>query len=150
MVESIIFYFFGHFSSFSFETLPKTLSTKADLIDFWNKISNIDKMKIIKIAVIDSSFIGILSYFIMFWTQSVVAEEKNPLKAFLSSAKIVLNDPINTFLMFLIAIVSFSFIFGLNFILGENILTHLLILMLSAYTVVYYTMMTFLYFERYR
>jgi len=96
------------------------------------------------------SFVGVLSYLTMFWTQSVVAEEKNPINAFIASIKTVLNDPINTFLIFAFMIISFIFVFGLNLVLGENIIGQLLTLMLFAYVIVYYTMMTFLYFERYR
>ncbi|OGH98667.1 MAG: hypothetical protein A2039_03150 [Candidatus Melainabacteria bacterium GWA2_34_9] len=150
LVESVIFHFLGNFKSFSLENLPQTLGTKADFISFWNKINHVDKIKILKIAAIDMSFVGVLSYLTMFWTQSVVAEEKNPINAFIASIKTVLNDPINTFLIFAFMIISFIFVFGLNLVLGENIIGQLLTLMLFAYVIVYYTMMTFLYFERYR
>ena len=96
------------------------------------------------------SFVGFFSYLTMLWMQFVVVENKNPVSAFISSIKAVLNDPINTFLIFTLMLISFIFIFVLNFILGENILSQLLTLMLFAYVIVYYTMMTFLYFERYR
>jgi len=150
IVESVIFHFLGNFKSFSLENLPQTLGTKADFVAFWNKISHVDKIKIIKIAAIDMSFIGLFSYLTMFWTQSVVVEDKNPIKAFVASVKTVLNDPINTLLIFAFMLISFIFVFVLNIMLGENILSQLLALMLFAYVIVYYTMMTFLYFERYR
>ena len=119
-------------------------------LNFWNKVSHADKIRIFKIAAIDMSFVGFFSYLTMLWTQFVVVENKNPVSAFISSIKAVLNDPINTFLIFTLMLISFIFIFVLNFILGENILSQLLTLMLFAYVIVYYTMMTFLYFERYR
>ncbi|MEI8389745.1 MAG: hypothetical protein WCG23_07645 [bacterium] len=150
LVESAIFHFLGTFKSFSLENLPQTLSTKSDFLNFWNKISHADKIRIFKIAAIDMSFVGFFSYLTMLWTQFVVVENKNPVSAFISSIKAVLNDPINTFLIFTLMLISFIFIFVLNFMLGENILSQLLTLMLFAYVIVYYTMMTFLYFERYR
>lgn len=150
LAESAIFHFLGNFKSFSLENLPQTLSTKADFLTFWNKISHVDKITIFKIAAIDMFFIGLFSYLTMLWTQFVVVEDKNPVKALALSAKAVLSDPINTFLIFASMIISFIFVFGLNFMLGGNILGQLLTLMLFAYVIVYYTMMTFLYFERYR
>jgi len=150
LFESATFHFLGHFKSFSLETLPQTLATKADFQPFWDKISHADKIKILKIVAIDMVFIGVLSYLTMLWTQFVVVEDKKPVNAFFSSFKAVLNDPINTFLIFIFSLISFILIFGLNLILGQNILSQLLSLMLFAYVIVYYTMMTFLYFERYR
>ena len=150
LVESTIFYSLGHFKSFSLENIPKTLNTKADFIGLWNKINHADKVKLFKIAAIDVSFIALFSYLTMFWTQSVVVENKTPVNAFIFSIKTVLNDPINTFLIFIFTFTSFISIFVLNLLLSANILTQLLTLMLFAYVIVYYTMMSFLYFERYR
>jgi len=150
LFESAIFHFLGNFKSFSIETLPQALSAKTDFQPFWDKISHADKIKILKITAIDTFFIGLLSYFTMLWSQFVVVEDKKPVNAFVSSLKAVLNDPVNTFLIFVFSLISFILILGLNFIAGQNILSQLLSLMLFAYVIVYYTMMTFLYFERYR
>jgi len=150
LVESSILYLFGHFKSFSMEKLPQSLNTKADIMAFWNKISHSDKMKLYKLAAVDLSFIAILSYLTMFWTQFVIVEDKSPLDAFVSSFKAVLKDPINTFLIFAVTLAGFIAVFALNFTLSPNILTQLLILMLFAYIIVYFIMMSFLYFERYR
>ena len=150
IVESVIFHFWGNFKSFSLENMPQTFNTKADFINLWNKINPADKIKIIKLAIFDMAFVGIFSYLTMFWAQFVIVEDKNPLKAFVSSFKVVLRDPINTFSIFILTLTSFICIFVLNFVLSANILSQLLTLMLFAYAIVYYTMMTFLYFERYR
>jgi hypothetical protein len=150
LFESALFYFLGHFKSFSVENLPQTLGTKANFVTFWDKISHSDKIVIFKMAIIEMIFIGIFSYLTMFWTQSVIVEDKNPVNAFVSSIKTIFKDPINTFLIFLLTLISFIFVFVLNFILGQNILSQLIVFMLFAYVVVYYTMMSFLYFERYK
>lgn len=150
IVESIIFHFLGDFKSFSIENLAQSLNTQAAFVDLWNKISHADKIKFFKLAAIDFSFIALFSYLTMFWTQNVIVEDKSPINAFVSSIKTVLNDPINTFLIFILTFASFISIFVLNLLFGSNILTQLLTLMLFAYVIVYYTMMSFLYFERYR
>jgi hypothetical protein len=150
LAESVIFHFLGNFKSFSMDKLPQTLNTKTDFIVFWDKISHADKIQFFKLAAFDLSFVGLFSYLTMFWTQFVVVEDKSPINAFVLSVKAVLNDPINTVLIFILTLISFIFIFVLNFMLGGNILSQLLILMLFAYAIVYYTMMSFLYFERYR
>jgi len=116
----------------------------------WNKISHADKMKIFKLLAVDMSFITIFSYFTMFWTQFIIVEDKKPLEAFFGSIKAVLNDPLNTFLIFLFTLISLFSILILNFVLNVNAISQLVILMLFSYVIVYYTMMSFLYFERYR
>lgn len=153
MGEAITLHFLGGFKSFSIDNFIQTVhnaTTNADIIAFWNKISHADKIKIIKLASIDIIFVAVFSYLTMFWTQFVIVEDENPLKAFVLSIKAVLNDPINTFLIFICILTSFIIVFVLNAILGANILSQLLTLMLFAYAIVYYTMMSFLYFERYR
>lgn len=151
--EAITLHFLGGFKSFSPENLIQTVhgaTTNADIIAFWHKISHADKVKIIKLVSIDLFFVAIFSYLTMFWTQFVIVEDKNPVNAFVLSIKAVLNDPINTFSIFICTLISFIFVFVLKAVLGANILSQLLILMLFAYVIVYYTMMNFLYFERYR
>lgn len=150
LVEAAIFHFLGHFESFSLNNLPKNIESKADLISFFEKISPADKISLIKLTTVYLSFIFFFSYLIMFWPQLVIVEDKNPIKAFGGSIKTVLSDPLNTFLIFGLAVLSFVCILGLNFILGRNILGQLLFLMLSTYGTVYFLIMSFLYFERYR
>jgi len=150
LLESSIFYLFGNFKSFSMEKLPHALNTKADIMAFWSKISHSDKMKLYKAAILDLSFVGLFSYLTMFWMQFVIVENKSPLNAFVSSIKAVFKDPINTFLIFVSTLICFIAVFILNITLSSNILTQLLTLMLFAYIIVYFTMMSFLYFERYR
>lgn len=152
LAESIAHYFVGDIKSLAAYTNQTfySFNSRADLIDFWNKIAHTDKIKIEIVLAFDLFCIGLFSFLTMFWAQSIVVEEKSPINAFASSIKTVLNDSINTFLIFVFMIISFIFVFGLNFILGENILSQLLALMLFAHVIVYYTMMTFLYFERYR
>lgn len=153
LIEAITMHFLGHFSSFSAEAFLNTVhnATKnSDIINFWNKISHADKIKIYKLVGCDIFFIGLFSYLTMFWTQFVIVEDKPPIKAFLSSIKAVSKDPLNSFLMFVFSIVGLALIFVLNFKIGANIFSQLLILMLFVYFIVYCTLMLFLYFEKYR
>jgi len=150
IAELLVFHFTGNFESFSLDKVPQNLDTKTELITFWNKISPDDKLKIFRLVMLDSLIIGLFSYFSMFWMQFVIVEDKNPINAFLSSIKAVFKDIINSFLIFIFCISGFFTIFVLNSILGKNVVIQFLCLMLFVYFSVYYTMMVFLYFERYR
>jgi hypothetical protein len=148
--ETLIFNFFGHFKSFNPETVPQAISSKADILNFWNKISPADKSQLYKLAAYDSILIIVISYLTMFWLPAVISEEKRPLQSYFISIKTILNDPINTFIMFVFAVIILIFIAGLNFIMPSNLIAELLVFMFSVYGTVFYTMMVFLYFERYR
>lgn len=150
MFESVILHFFADFESFSLNDLQNSIQTQADFIAVWESISNTDKTAIFKLITLYVSFTLLFSYITMFWSQFVVVEGKKTFNAFKESYNTVLNDPINTFLIFAAASASFIFIFGLNIILGSNILSQLLFLILSSYATVFFIMMNFIYFERYR
>ena len=150
LAESLIFHLFGNFESFSLEQMQQAVKTQEDVLVFWTGINSSDKIAILRLAALDLAFIFIFSYITMFWGLFVVVEEKSPLNAFKESIKSVSKDPLNTFGIFLSGICVFICIFGLNILLGSNALGQLLFLILTTYTVVYFILMTFLYFERYR
>lgn len=148
--EALIIHFLGNIKSLASYNFSENITTRADLITFWNKINPADKAKIYRLAIFDVAFILVVSYLTMFWTQFVVVEDKNPLKAFFGSMKAVLKDPVNTFLIFLFTLTGFVLVFVINVISGGNAIIQLIALMLFSYVMVYFTMMGFLYFERYR
>jgi len=150
LVEFILLKSVGKFQSISLESFFKPFNTQAEVMNFWNSINPADKIKLYKLAAYNMAFITIFSYLTMFWMHFVIVENKNSIKAFLLSVKAVLTDPINTSLMFLLSMFGTFIIFTFNAFLGANFLGQLLILMLFVYFMVYYVMMTFLYFERYR
>jgi uncharacterized membrane protein len=94
--------------------------------------------------------IGLFSYITMFWIQAVIAEGKRPFKAYLESIKTVFKNPVATLVIYLsqcagiIGVSFFSAAYSLNIIL------QFVGLMLLILVIVYFTMMTFLYFERYK
>ena len=153
LAESLIFHFFANFESFSipdFMTAMHNASSNSDIVKYWESVTPVDKITIYKLAIIDMSFILLFSYLTMFWALFVVVEEKSVLKSFRESVRVVFNDPLNTFAVFASAIFAFICILGLNLLLGSNAIGQLLFLVLTTYAVVYFIMMTFLYFERYR
>jgi len=127
-----------------------TLHSKPEIINFVLKIPHSEKIKILKILLFDFVFIAIYSVFTMFWAQSLICENKNPIFAFISSIKTVAKDPINSILIYILAITSFTSLFFINYFIGESIIGQLLVLMLLAYIIVYNTMISFIYFERYK
>ncbi|EKE03649.1 MAG: hypothetical protein ACD_20C00172G0002 [uncultured bacterium] len=115
-----------------------------------NKISEADKMRIGLWNGLTFILISFFTYLTMFWSQAIVAEDKNPLIAHFESLKTVLKRPLTSLIIFTSywgSIVGIS-ILGTRESLGFFV--HLLVLMILTLTIVYFTMMTFLYFEKYR
>jgi len=150
IAELIFITQFGHFKNFALQDISIALTNHADIQTFVNSINPEDKAKLYKLAGYNIIFNAIVMYFLMFWTQFVAVEDKNPLKAFWESIKTVIKDPINTFILYIIPIIGFFAILVLNILLSVNFLGQLLAMMCFVYSMVYYVLMTFVYFEKYR
>lgn len=147
--ESIAKFIVGPFENFSAVDVSH-FKTKQDISVFLSEITPADKMKLIKIGFFELIFSGIFAYFSMFWVQALVTQDKTPLKSYLESINTVLQDSLNTSLMFVLGIVSFILLFIFNIAFGMNPFAQFLLLFLFVYAAVYYIMMAFLYFEKYR
>lgn len=115
-----------------------------------NKISAADKMKIGLWNGLGFIIMSICTYFMMFWPQAMISQDKNPILAHIESIKTVLKRPFTTLVIYIsqwTSIIGISFLGAQN---SKNFIAHLFILMLFVLVIVYFTMMTFLYFEKYR
>jgi len=149
--ETIAHHVVGNINSLNeYSKSIHTLNSKTEIINFVLKIPHSDKIKILKVLLFDFVFIGVYSVLTMFWAQSLICENKNPLFAFISSIKTVLKDPINSIALYLLTIICFVALFFINYFIGENIVGQLLGLMILSYIIVYTTMNSFIYFEKYR
>lgn len=147
VIEFFLFKYFGNFKSISLEDFSLKYSTQQEVINFWEKINPTDKARLFRLAYYNAIVLSVLNYLFMFWMQYVIFYEKSTLSAYILSIRAIISDSLRTIFIYLFAIFAIFLIFLLNIIVGSSFLGHLLILMLFVYFVVYYLIMTFLYFE---
>lgn len=114
-----------------------------------SNISAADKVKMMKWYILTLGSIGFLNYLTMFWAQAVVIADRSFFKAYLESFKAVITKPVATFAIFFsywISVIIASIICQIGVI---NIIFQFLGLMLMVMIVVYFTVLTFLYFGQY-
>ncbi|OGI28208.1 MAG: hypothetical protein A2287_06235 [Candidatus Melainabacteria bacterium RIFOXYA12_FULL_32_12] len=142
--------YIGYPQSISSSELIQVLMHGDKSSEILNKISEADKIKIWLWNGLSFILISITTYLTMFWSQAIISEDKNPLKAHFESLKTVLKRPFTSLIMF---ISYWGSIVGISFLSTKNsygFIVHLLLLLVLTLTIVYFTMMMFLYFEKYR
>ena len=155
----IVVNFFGGIIGSKFIGFP----TSVNSADLWHitmnsdnaqkllaKISAADRIRILQWNLLSFSIMGIFSYLMMFWIQAMISEDKNPLSAYLESIRTVFKRPFTTLIIFISywgSIIGISIVSSMN---SLNVVIQILGLMLVTTATVYFTMMMFLYFEKYR
>lgn len=154
-ILSILIHIIGTFmigipENFFVSIMKKSFKSNAEVIAFMKSISPAEKIKLFKWNLLVVSLGGLFSYLTMFWVQAIIADNKNPFVAYLESIKTVFKNPIIAMAIHssqwfgLTAIYAVMLAFSMNFII-QFIMLFVLIL-----SVVYFTLMTFLYYERFR
>ena len=131
------------------QNLTSALVNEETARQIMSNISAVDKVKMTKWYFLTLGCVGFFNYLTMFWTQAVIVARKNFLKAYFESFKAVLSKPIATFAIF--------FSYWLSIIIASvvcqigvtNIIFQFLGLMLMVIVIVYFTVLTFLYFGQY-
>lgn len=140
----------GYPESVNSKELMNAFISGGNSLEFLNKITDTDKIKVLLWNGLSFIILVIFSYLTMFWIHSVIVEDKGIIKAYLESLKTVLKRPFTSSVIF---ISYWGSIIGIGFLGSRgslNFIVHLVLLMLLALVFVYFTMMTFLYFEKYR
>jgi hypothetical protein len=140
----------GFPESISADHLMKALSSNEESIKFLNKISPADKIKIFQWDLLGLIAIGLFSYLTMFWVQAVISNDKYPAKAYWDSIKTVFKNPIATMVIHSSQWVSIVGICIVSSAYSMNIIVQFFMLMILILVVVYFTLMSFLYYERFR
>mgnify|MGYP006870483952 CR=1 FL=1 len=128
------------------QDLSTALINEENAIKFLNSISNADKIKISKWYILTMTTSGLFSYLTMFWAPAIIAGN-NPFKAYLISLKTVLKRPIATISIFLSFWISAFFISIINSLSMNNFLLQFLGLVLFVLSILYFTLMNFLYYD---
>jgi Na+-transporting methylmalonyl-CoA/oxaloacetate decarboxylase gamma subunit len=142
--------FIGFPSSVTYDELLKAASNSEKAMALLNKVTPADKIKIMQWDLLGLIVMGIFSYLTMFWTQAIISEGKRPFRAFWESIKTVFKNPFTTIIIYLSQCAG---IIGVSFISAAyslNVIIQFIGLMVLILVVVYFTMMSFLYFEKYR
>lgn len=148
----------GALPEFTQNELNAAFKTESSLIAFINTISPEEKVRIVKWTLLKLAVIGFYSYLTMFWTQAVIAGKKTGLAAYWESLKAVVQKPLVTSGIFasnFLSLLAVYFISTLSItLLGASsflgFIAQFIGLILIILLVVYFTMMSFLYFEKYR
>jgi hypothetical protein len=128
----------------------KTQISPQKFLSILDHLSDADKMKLFIRGMINFASLSIFSYLTMFWMQAVISEDKNLFKAYWESLLTVVKQPFATFIIFMSywgSIILITVVLGM---IPLNVIVQLVAIMLFTVTIVYFTMMTFLYFEKYR
>lgn len=132
------------------DEFSKIVSDEQKLLNFAFKISSSDWIKIIKWNIMSFTVYGLFSYVTMFWVQALITEGKRPLTAYWESIKTVFKNPIVTIIIYIAQCASIVGVCFISIVMSMNIVAQFILLMALILLVVYFTMMSFLYFERYR
>lgn len=143
-------HFIGFPQSLTPVELSNSLVNEDKAMELLNKMSDIDKIKLAKWNILTIALTGLFSYITMFWIQAIVSANKNPIAAYFESLKTVIKNPVTTLLIYISYWASIIGVSILSSIRSINYIAQFLILMVLIFTVVYFTIMMFLYFERYR
>lgn len=141
---------FGYPHSFTQAEFLKASINQQSALKFVHKISTQDIILIYKWFFLTFGSILFLAYITMFWLQSVIAGDKNPVFAYIESIKIILKDPIMTFIMFIFYSAALIISAVLYMIGTFNFVIQTIGLIIFTFVVIYFTMMMFVYFEKYR
>ena len=142
--------FIGFPKSITVDQLMAAAADGQKALVLLNKITPADRLKIMQWDLLGLIIMGLFSYITMFWTQAVISGGKRPLKAYWESVKAVFKNPFITIIIYLSQCVG---IIGVSFISAAyslNIIIQFVGLMVLIMVIVYFTMMSFLYFEKYR
>ena len=142
--------YIGYPHSFAQAEFIKASMSQQSAIQFVHKISMKDIIIIDKWFFLIVGAISFFSYLTMFWLQSLIARDKNPIADYLESIKIVLRDPIMTFIIFLFYSVGLALAVILYIIGVLNFVVQTIGIIIFTFVVIYFTMMMFVYFEKYR
>lgn len=137
-------------TSINTDEFSKIATDEQKLLNFVHKISLSDWIKIIKWNVMSFTACGLFSYITMFWIQALIIEGKRPLIAYWESIKTVFKNPIVTIIIYIAQCASIVGVCLISIAMSMNIIAQFIILMILILLVVYFTMMSFLYFEKYR
>lgn len=148
----------GALPEFTQNELNAAFKTESSLIAFINNISPEEKVRIVKWTLLKLAVIGFYSYLTMFWTQAVIAGKKTGLAAYWESLKAVVQKPLVTSGIFASNFLSLLAVYFISTVsitlLGASsfmgFMAQFIGLILIILLVVYFTMMSFLYFEKYR
>lgn len=130
----------------------KDLGSSVDYSKFLmllNSASEADKSILVIRSFLFLLLLVIFSYLTMFWVQAIISENKNIFSAYFESLKMIIKKPFTTIIIF-IAYLGSLIIISILYSKFLNYFTQMLGLFLFLLTIVYFTMMNFLYFEKYR
>ena len=142
--------FIGFPQSINADEMMKAASNSDKVLALLHKITPADKIKIMQWDLLGIIIIGFFSYITMFWTQAVISEGKRPFKAYWESIKTVFKNPVATMVIYSSQCAG---IIGVSFISAAyslNVVIQFIALVVLTLVIIYFTMMSFLYFERYR
>lgn len=131
------------------EQLFSADQTSESVRDFFNKLSPGVKYQIAlwEVVVIIALLVNyLLNYLTMFWAQSIVFLKVNPVSAFIKSIKLVVQNPVRTFIISL----SFSLCLQITFLISivPFILLQFIGLALYILVIVYFNLLIFVYFDK--
>ena len=149
--------YLGYPHTFTHAELVKASANEHTMTKFVQSISKHDITLIYKWIYLLFGSLSFLSYLTMFWLQSLIANKKNPILAYVESLKTILHDPIMTFIMFFLYVVGLAvaailYMIGTFSFIGQvtAFLAQTAGMLIFTFVVIYFTMMLFVYFEKYR
>lgn len=142
--------YIGFPKSIDLTNMSNFFMSQEKALEFVSKISQSDKIIIAKWNLLTLFCMGLFSYLTMFWVQAVVIENKNPAMAYLVSLKTVLKHPVGTIVIYMTYLTSVLAISFLGAAYPMNFVIQFIALMILILVLVYYIMLTFLYFEKHR
>lgn len=126
-----------------------SVKTQSEIVSILSTISKNDLAYLDKLSILTMIGFAVWNYLSLFYLQAVVMLQKSSLKAFVQSFKAVLKYPLKSFTLLLFSVFGFLFTNILTTVCEKNFILQLIALIISVYFMVYYVMVTFLYFEEY-
>lgn len=133
--------------TFNPEDFQNTTMTQEQLMELFNQIPEDIRQKWYLLL-----FGSVFAYFyvLSFWAHAIIVDKKGVLASFLSSLKLTLTKPLLPFLIVSSFFLCMFILNLINLILPLNVFTWVINMFLSIYIIVYFIMMSFVYYEEYK
>ncbi|MFA6990123.1 MAG: hypothetical protein WC197_08655 [Candidatus Gastranaerophilaceae bacterium] len=131
------------------QSLVQASYSEAKSVEFVNKLSSPDKILLVKNYLLILFTTGIFSLITMFWLPAIIADDKNPFSAYVTSFLKVFQKPFQTMAIFVSYWLASSIAIFINILGTNNFIIQFLGLILYVFVVVYFITMIFLYYEGY-
>jgi hypothetical protein len=141
--------FIGFPQSVSKSNITQAVFSESKALEVLNKLSRHDKILIIKWNLLTLFSTGIFSFLSMFWLPAIIAENKNPFAAYLSSLVKIIQKPFQTLTIFISYYIASAVAIIINILGANNFFFEFIGLILYVFVLVYFITMLFLYYEKY-